>query len=191
MIFLRKPSRAVLQRVLDEQAGLPHSYPDVGVTRGSAPPGYVTDHHRVRLGNGAAVFERAKDLVLSWHMFRTGWVELCWPDAPVEEGTTVGVLGRALGLWHLGACRIVYRVERMGPLETFGFAYGTLPGHPLRGEERFMVEWRHEDDSVWYDVLAYSRPGSLLLRMGWPVLRRFQRRFAADSLRAMARGLRR
>ncbi len=187
LIFLRKPSRAVIQRFLDQQARLPHSYADVGATRGLPPPGYVTDHNRIRLGSGPAVFERAKVAVRSWQMFRTGWVELSWPDTPIEVGATVGVLGRALGLLYLGASRIVYRLEQTGPVETFGFAYGTLPDHPLRGEERFMVEWRHKDDSVWYDVLAFSRPSSFLLWLGRPVLRRFQRYFAADSLRAMVR----
>ncbi len=189
MIFLRKPTPGVIQRFLEQQRGLPHSYPDVGATRGSPPPGYVVDHYRVQLGSGALDFERARAAVRSWQMFRTGWVELSWPDTPIEEGATVGVLGRGLGLWFLAACRIVYRLEEEGPIEKFGFAYGTLPDHPLRGEERFMVEWRHEDDSVWYDVLAFSRPRAFL-RLARPLLRCCQRRFAAHSKAAMLRALR-
>ena len=35
----------------------------------------------------------------------------------------------------------------------FGFAYGTLPDHAATGEERFLIEWNQDDDSVWYDIL--------------------------------------
>ena len=70
-------------------------------------------------------------------------------------------------------------------MERFGFAYGTLPGHAERGEERFLVEWSHEDDSVFYDVLAFSRPNHLLAWLGYPFARILQRRFARDSKEAM------
>jgi uncharacterized protein (UPF0548 family) len=65
------------------------------------------------------------------------------------------------------------------------FAYGTLPEHGERGEERFTVEWRREDDSVFYELYAFSRPNHLIARLGYPLARRLQRRFARDSLRAM------
>jgi uncharacterized protein (UPF0548 family) len=37
------------------------------------------------------------------------------------------------------------------------FAYGTLPGHPFRGEELFAVE-READGSLWFVVEAFSVP---------------------------------
>ena len=64
----------------------------------------------------------------------------CWPDAPITEGTVVGVLGRHFGVWSLNACRIVYVIEEQAsPLRRYGFAFGTLPAHVERGEERFTV----------------------------------------------------
>jgi uncharacterized protein (UPF0548 family) len=57
------------------------------------------------------------------------------------------------------------------------------------GEERFTIEWRREDDSVWYDLLAFSRPRHRLARSGAPLSRRLQRRFARDSLHAMMRAV--
>jgi uncharacterized protein (UPF0548 family) len=69
----------------------------------------------------------------------------------------VAVIARALGLWWLNACRIVYIVDESEPLRRFGFAYGTLPGHVGTGEERFLVEWDPAGDGVWYDILAFSR----------------------------------
>ena len=57
------------------------------------------------------------------------------------------------------------------------------------GEERFTVAW-HEDDAVWYDILAFSRPNHFLARLGYPLVRRLQKRFARDSAAAMKRAVR-
>jgi uncharacterized protein (UPF0548 family) len=117
-------------------------------------------------------------------MFNLGWVQLCWPDAPIQEGTTVAILVHLFGIWWLNASRIVYLLEEIEPIRRYGFAYGTLTDHVESGEERFTIEWR-EDDSVWYDILAFSRPHHPLARLGRPLARRTQQRFAAASLAAM------
>ena len=106
------------------------------------------------------------------------------PSDDPEPDQTVGVLARALGLWVLNACRVVYVVEEQQPILRFGFGYGTLPEHAESGEERFQVEWR-EDDSVWYDILAFSRPNQWCSRIAYPYVRHKQRRFAKDSMLAM------
>jgi uncharacterized protein (UPF0548 family) len=80
----------------------------------------------------------------------------------------------------------VYVLDETSPVRCVGFAYGTLPGHAARGEERFSIEW-HSDDTVWYDLLAFSRPGHWLIWLGYPCVRRLQRRFALASLAAMVR----
>jgi uncharacterized protein (UPF0548 family) len=56
----------------------------------------------------------------------------------------------------------------------FGFAYGTLAGHPERGEESFVVSLA--SDRVTFDVVAFSRPASALARFGAPVARAVQTR---------------
>jgi len=66
---------------------------------------------------------------------------------------------------------------------------GTLADHVESGEERFSVEWRRQDGSVWYDLLAFSRPRHPLAKLGTPMGRALQRRFARDSLQAMARAV--
>ena len=117
-------------------------------------------------------------------MFDLGWVELRWPDAPIAVGTTVAVLAR-FGGWWLNAARIVSVFDDPAPRRRFGFAYGTLEDHVEQGEERFSVEWDERDGSVWYDLLAFSRPHHPLVRAAYPLTRRLQRRFARDSARAM------
>jgi uncharacterized protein (UPF0548 family) len=101
----------------------------------------------------------------------------------------VVVIARLFGLWWLNACRIVYLVDEPGPVQRYGFAYGTLPEHAESGEERFTVEWHEQDDAVWYDILAFSRPQQLLARLGYPLTRRLQKRFARDSATAMQRAV--
>jgi uncharacterized protein (UPF0548 family) len=60
--------------------------------------------------------------------------------------------------------------------------------HAERGEERFTVEYHSDDQSVWYDLFAFSRPGPLA-RLGYPVARSLQKRFARDSNLAMRRAV--
>lgn len=187
MILLREPSEAKIRRFLEGQRFLPFSYPEVGASREGAPPGYQVNQHRGRLGAGTETFERAVEAMRRWKMYETGWTRLLWPDAPISEGTVVGVLGRHLGLWSLNACRIAYVLEDDGPsLKRRGFAIGTLPGHVERGEERFTVEWRAADDSVSYELFAFARPAHPLARAAPLLARLIQRRFAVDSLRSMA-----
>ena len=188
-MFLRRPTAETIQAFLAAQARLNLTYAAVGATTTAPPAGYAVDHTRIKLGEGEKVFAAAKDALERWQQFRLGWLEASPEDTPIKEGQVVAILARSLGLWWLNACRIVAVVNEDGPVRRFGFAYGTLPGHAERGEERFAIEWRRADDSVWYDLLAFSRPGHPLARAGYPLARMLQRRFAADSQAAMARAL--
>jgi uncharacterized protein (UPF0548 family) len=185
MFLLRRPTDQTVRRLLETQRTAPYSYAETGATRGPLPAGYTVDRHRVRLGTGAEAFERARSALRRWEMFRLGWVELLWPDAPVQSGSTVAVLARALGLWALSFSRILYVLNEPGV--RFGFAYGTLARHVERGEERFLVELDPQDGAVWYEILAFSRPQHPLARLGYPVTRWCQQSFARDSKAAMLR----
>lgn len=183
MWHVRRPDAAQIRRYLDEQRGLPLTYPGAGATDGGQPPaGFVVDHNRQRLGRGEAVFARAREDLRRWRMFPAPWTAIEPAGAPIAAGAVVAVLVHALGVWWLGAARVVYVIDEP---RRFGFAYGTLPGHAERGEERFLVEWR-QDDEVWYDLRAFSRPRYWAARLGWPVTRALQRRFARESKAAMA-----
>jgi len=185
--YLAPPSRATLTHYLQLQADLPFTYAAVGATQSTPPSGYTLDHNQLQLGTGEAIYRQACVALQQWEMFNLGWVRLCWPTTPLITGATVGVIAQVLGLYILNACRLVYTVnEEKADGARFGFAYGTLPGHIERGEERFLIEWR-PDDTVWYDILAFSQPNHWLVRLGYPVTRYFQKRFARDSKAAMGR----
>ena len=190
MLSLRKPSGDALRSFLAAQRELPFTYAAVGATAETPPAGYVVDRTRIKLGEGEPVFRSAIAALRRWKQFNLGWVE-AWPsDTPIQPGEVVAVMGRAVGVWWLNACRVVYSVDEGGPISKFGFAYGTLPGHVESGEERFLIEWDQRDDSVWYDILAFSRPHRYSARLGYPVVRRLQKRFGRDSAAAMLRAVR-
>ncbi len=88
-----------------------------------------------------------------------------------------------MALWPFRIpARVVYVVDE--PARR-GFAYGTLPGHPERGEEAFVVE-RLADDSVWLVIRAFSRPAGPLTWLGYPIARLLQAVYTARYQRALA-----
>lgn len=191
MFRLTRPTPAQVAAFVAAQRGEALSYAEVGATRGPAPRGYAVDHNRERLGSGPEAFGRAAAALQAWRMTDLGWCAVQPAGAPAAPGTDVAVVVRHYGFWSLNACRIVYVLdEEAGGRRRVGFAYGTLPDHGAMGEERFAVEWDRADDGVWYDLYALSRPGHPLMRLGLPLARRLQRRFARDSMRAMVAAVR-
>lgn len=182
MIALRRPRAAAVQAFLATQRGLAFPYAPVGATRTETlVPGFDNDRRQVRLGDGEAVFDAACDALRRWAMFPGGWVWIEPADAPIVAGQTVAMIARVFGMYWVNAARIVYVIDEP---RRFGFAYGALPGHAECGEERFLIE-RLVDGSVWYDLRAFSRPRHPLVRLGYPLARRLQGRFARESLAAL------
>jgi uncharacterized protein (UPF0548 family) len=189
MLSFGKPSAESTRRFLATQAKLDFTYSAVGATAEMPPAGYDVDRTRIKLGEGERVFHLARAALQRWDHFRLGWVEAWSSDNAIQAGQIVAVMGRVIGLWWLNACRIVYVVDESGPISKFGFAYGTLPRHVESGEERFLVEWDRGDNSVWYDILAFSTPNQLLTRICYPIVRRLQKRFGRDSAASMLKAV--
>lgn len=183
MFFIKKPASVKIQQFKNEQVDFDFTYQGIGTTATTPPAGYIVDHTRQKLGHGEVVFEAAKRAMQQWQPFQLGWVEPFSTSTPIAEGEVVVVIARVLGLWWLNACRIVYTIDEQNP-NKFGFAYGTLPGHAESGEERFMIEIDDAGD-VWYDIVAFSQPNYWLTRLGYPLARRMQKRFARCSVAAM------
>ena len=68
--------------------------------------------------------------------------------------------------------------------DRFGVAYGTLLGHPERGEEAFVVE--RSGSRTTFRITAFSKHADLLTRLGAPVSRRTQEHFTGRYLSALA-----
>jgi uncharacterized protein (UPF0548 family) len=144
------------------------TYREVGATQdpGSLPPpGYRLLRCRVRLGAGPEVLAAAGQAVLGWRMHRGAGLAVDAGAPEAARGVRV-VIGLGVGRWRLRApCEVVWTVREE---HRTGFAYGTLAGHPERGEESFVVE-RDPDGSVWLSVIAFSRAGSWYVRAAGPL----------------------
>jgi len=190
MLSLKNPSTESIRRFIDGQRDLGFTYSFVGATAATPPTDFIVDHTRVQIGTGERAFDAAKAALERWAQFRLNWLLACPPDTRIRPGEVVAVLAHVAGLWWLNACRIVYTINEVGPIMKFGFAYGTLPDHAATGEERFLIEWNRDDDSVWYEILAFSRPRHPLARLGYPFVRLMQKRFGRESAAAVLRTVR-
>jgi len=78
--------------------------------------------------------------------------------------------------------RVVYVIDEPN---RRGFAYGTLKGHPERGEEAFVIE-RTGDGSVWLTIAAFSRPSTWYWHVLFIPLRAAQAVYTRRYLRVLA-----
>ncbi len=188
MLYILKPSQKRIETLLQKWQDNPFSYKEVGCTREDPmPKGFHHDSRRIQLGCGEKIFLRGRSAIENWKMYDVGWIGLHSDEVPIKEGEISVTYLKLLGL-HLTAnpCRIIYTIDSTDDEVTrFGFAFGTVKDHPESGEERFVVEWFHHDDSVWYEVKAFSRPGHFLVWCGYPFARYLQRRFFRDTLEAV------
>lgn len=191
MIRWRRPSPREIHDTLaaDDR---PFAYREVGATAypesfARLADRYTLDRHRFPLGRGRAVFERARAALFAYRHFEIPWLELHGAAEPVHPGQVVATLARTLGLWSLNPCRIVDRRDESGDPDVASFAYGTLEGHVAAGEERFTVRRDPRTDEVAFEIIAFSRPALWLTRLGRPVMRRVQGRFAPAAAAALRR----
>jgi uncharacterized protein (UPF0548 family) len=192
MITLTCPTERALDKYLAAHRNSLFTYNSVGATCRESPAGFDVDRHRVFLGHGRGDFERAKQALRAWKMIPAEIGAIHAGDAPLAPGAEVALLLRTPLVWWTNAARIIYTFD--GPAETsrierFGFAYGTLDDHVECGEERFSVEWRADDDSVWYELVAFSRPRHWLAWLGYYFVRWQQARFRRLSGIAMQRAV--
>lgn len=168
----------------DTEGPAPFTYPEPGATRRTPlPTGYHHLHEETFLGHGRAVLERAGEAVTTFRMHRAVGVSLRTSSDRADPGVAVET-GLALGPLRVAApCRVVWSVYDS---DRIGFAYGTVPGHPERGEESFVVELR-DDDTVWFAVTAFSRPATWYTRLAGPVVPMLQRAYARRCGRVLRR----
>jgi uncharacterized protein (UPF0548 family) len=184
VLYLSRPSEPRLREVLARARATVPTYPEVGETRVERPPpGYRHDRYEECIGTGEDVFLRAVEGLRSWAVHRGAGVNVYPEGEPIEQGATVLLLLRTGSAWVLAPCRIVWVEEEK---DRSGFAYGTLPGHPERGESAFVVRQRPSGE-VTFEITAFSHPAAMLVRAGKPVARMIQRRVTERYLQALRR----
>ncbi|MFD0558780.1 uncharacterized protein (UPF0548 family) [Stackebrandtia endophytica] len=153
------------------------TYPHVGITRDPHEvPGYRLLRYRTRLKVG---FDKAAEAVMAWQLHRNAGLR---PQAAAPRAEPGVVVVSRIGPLR-APCRVVWTVEEP---DRVGYGYGTLPGHPVAGEESFLVE-HAPDGTVWFTVTAVSRADRWFTRVAGPLVPMAQWLF----VRWFARGLNR
>jgi uncharacterized protein (UPF0548 family) len=151
------------------------SYSEVGATRlGPLPTGYHHLHHRAPVGRGRADLEAAGAAITEWRMHRTSGARVRASAPRAGDGVRVRV---SLGIGPIrftAPCQVVWTAYKQ---DRVGFAYGTEVRHPERGEECFVAELA-DDGTVWFTVMAFSRPAAWYTRLAGPVVPVLQRLYA-------------
>lgn len=185
MITVGEPDQRRLDGTLREAARLDVTYSHVGSTMDPAFAGYS---RTVELGQDT--FEAAVEGLRTWVCHRGIGASVHPAGAPIAVGTTLLVVLPVGPVRLLVPTRIVAVVDEP---DRFGFAYGTLPGHPERGEEAFLIE-RHPDGRTTATIRVLAEGAWLIARLAAPAVWRLQRvalnrylaalqQYAADSTR--------
>jgi uncharacterized protein (UPF0548 family) len=149
------------------------------------PQGYRRFERTTYLGHGERFWQQTSTDLLSWAVkTRSGFrvVTGRGEELRVKQGQD-RVLVASLGPFALREpVRVVSVVDDP---DRCGFAYGTRAGHPVSGEEAFIVH-RTTDGDVWLTLRSLTRPAGGLWRLVYPaalVAQRFYRLRYSRALR--------
>ena len=148
-------------------------------------PGLRRWETSARLGSGDELWAWAAAEVLRWGVkTRSGFSVT--PPAPVTVGARPVIVARPFGLSIREPVEVVDVVETA---DRVGFAYRTLPGHPVSGEEAFIVHRDRDGDGnggVILTIRSLTRPSrDLRWRLAYPALLVAQRVARRRYLRAL------
>lgn len=150
---------------------------------GGWPAGYtvMVESHEIPTEDPSGGFAALVEGILGWELHRRAGLTMETDAGRAAPGVRV-VSGFGVGPARIKApCRVIWtrtpRLDGAGravPGQRGGFGYGTLPGHPVRGEEGFYAELT-PDNRLLFVCAAYSRPASPVFRVAAPVTRLTQR----------------
>lgn len=147
------------------------TYGCVGATEPAAeswtarPRGFLRHESTAVVEHGPAAWDDAVDRVLRWGV-KTASGFVVEPARPVEAGADYRVT------FPVGPLRVVEPVRVVAVCrepDRVGFAYGTLAGHPVSGEEAFVVS-RDEAGVVRLTLRSLTRPAPSLWALAFPAL---------------------
>lgn len=176
-------STATCDRLLAGARRASFSYGHVGSTLDPERcDGPGVQSFEVEVGTGAAAFATARHALRTWVPQRGIGAEIHPPEQTVAAGATVLVLPRLGPLGIVAPDRVVDVIDEP---RRFAFAYGTLSGHPERGEESFTAE-HLADDRVTFTIRVHAGPGTLASKAAAPLVRWLQAEALRGYLRAVA-----
>jgi uncharacterized protein (UPF0548 family) len=174
------------RRVLDLDS-LPLNYDCVGSTCPSSgtwtrqPSGYRRYEETIVIGRGDTEWTAAAGALMEWEIKTRSGFQVA-PASKATEGQSY-CLTASIGLFDVREpIRVVTVVAEP---DRRGFAYGTLEGHPVSGEEAFIVH--RNEDNVLLTVRSLTRPSSGAWRIAFPALLVAQRFYRGRYRKALAR----
>jgi len=181
--YLRRLIRMRNAHLVDAVASTPPSYtrPDLSPWPLRPHPGFRRAEVTAVIGRGDAAWARSTRDVLRWRVkTRSGFRVDASP--PVSVGDRPRIRFRVLGTTVNEPVEVVSVV---GEPDRVGFAYRTRPGHPVTGEEAFIVH-RGADDVIRLTVRSLTAPArEQPWRLLHPALRVAQRIAKRRYLRAL------
>lgn len=132
-----------------------------------ATDGYRRFERSTPIGHGARDWDAASTQVLRWAVkTRSGFAVRSSSGRPgVVEGDDYVLVARIGPLRLREPVRVVDVVQQHS---VCGFAYGTRAGHPVSGEEAFIVR-RDADGTVWLTLRSLTRAASGWRRVLFPL----------------------
>ncbi|WP_405162898.1 DUF1990 domain-containing protein [Nocardia sp. NBC_01499] len=167
------------------------NYSPAGVTRPgdeqwtAEVSGFRRFARTVVIGHGDAEWDSAAEAVMRWDIKRRSGFRVT-PCDDAGERVSEGARYRITAGWGPVAVHEPVRVVAVvDTADRRGFAYGTLPGHPVSGEEAFVVH-RDADGTVFLTLRSLTRPAPAgPWRVMFPLLLVAQRFFRRRYLRVM------
>lgn len=158
------------------------TYDHIGSTlTDDGAPGVNRQTERRLVGHGPGAFAAARAALRAWGPQRALGATAEPAGVAPDLGATV-VLGLGVGPVRVVVPnRIVAVVDEP---DRYAYAYGTLPGHPERGEELFDLRL-HPDGRVELTIRTDSEPAGALRHLA-PVIRPLQRAAIGRYLAAVA-----
>lgn len=125
------------------------------------------------IGSGDEVWAAATTALMRWQVKTRSGFRV--QDSESRRAEHVR-LGRLWLVAKMGPLRIHEPIEVVAIADEpdrKGYAYGTLNGHPVNGEEAFVVE-RRADDSVWLTIRSVTWSSRSRWWLATPVVRVLQ-----------------
>src|SRR5690606_32474237 len=164
--------------------GLSYEAPGAAQPGAAVPPGLRLREQRVPLGEGEWIWRRAVEVVSGWAIKPASGFTVAPDDAHVVAGRDYETRYGWMPVHE--PVRVIWVADEP---DRRGFGYGTRPGHPITGEECFLVE-RDPDGSVWFVTRTVSRISGGRWLLLWPGIRMlqpyFQRAYARSAVRLVS-----
>ena len=168
------------------------NYSSVGVTasdrsRRAAPTGYRVFERTAPIGHGPDRWEFAAAAAVRWGIKTRSGFSVVNPDGSRSDQSDVVPARRHWLIARVGPLHIrepVSVVWVTRELNRVGFAYGTLQGHPVSGEESFVVS-RDVTGVVSLTIRSVSRAATGRWRLAYPIVAVAQRYYRRRYFKAL------